>query len=167
MTLYETCYLSANDGQDGCPPGSLCVARSVEQTVGACLPACTNANQCGSGACVSSPFSGLLHCAEPCDPLASACPGSMLCLSTTGQFGCQLPTEDDVGIAGDPCFGPDVRGCADMVAVWPEPGEKLLWRAGELGRVDLRATPRVEAVLPLGDAPDAAVVRRCCRCMIC
>lgn len=58
LTLYETCYLSANDGQDGCPPGSLCVARSVEQTVGACLPACTNANQCRIGGVRLEPVLG-------------------------------------------------------------------------------------------------------------
>ena len=47
----------------------------------------------------------------------------------------------------------DLRGCADMAALWPEPGEKLQWHSGESVRIDLDVDPGETSPSPLGAHP--------------
>ena len=121
LAPYETCQLSINDGQDGCPGGTLCIPITEDQDYGSCLPGCQTSGDCGTGVCIVGPFSDIAHCADPCDPLLPTCPGAMRCLATSDRFGCMVGTEEDIGAQAEPCLGFETRGCAEGFACqWGE-----------------------------------------------
>ncbi len=113
LSPYATCQLSINDGQDGCPGGTLCIPITAEEDFGSCLPGCETNDDCGGGVCVLGPYANIAHCAEPCDPLQPSCPGTMRCLATADRFGCMVGTEEEIGVQADPCLGFATRGCAE------------------------------------------------------
>lgn len=122
LSPFEICELSVNDGQDGCPSGTLCISISEDDSFGRCLPGCLETSQCdANGVCLSGPFSDINHCATACDPLEAACPGGMRCLAAVDRFGCQIGTEFDNAGQADECLGFDERGCAEgFVCQWGE-----------------------------------------------
>lgn len=115
---YDPCIPAPGNGQDGCGGGTVCLGYGEDDLgSGRCFRGCRNDADCEPGVCVTSPYSGTTYCAENCDPLVGQCPPGLGCRQTEDRFACEMTLSDDVGGAGDPCFG--FRGCANTLACMP------------------------------------------------
>ncbi|MEZ4379734.1 MAG: hypothetical protein R3A79_00180 [Nannocystaceae bacterium] len=109
---YSECVPSPNDGQDGCPPSTICAPSSGEENIGLCVPLCVKHSECGDGRCLENPYNNVQVCADACDPLVPICKGTLECRQTDDSFACQQPTEVDIGTETAQCLSAGDRGCS-------------------------------------------------------
>jgi len=110
--LYEACVPSPENGDDGCPPSTLCAPDTVEESSGICVPLCVADNDCGGGRCIENPFNNVPVCGDSCDPLIPQCQPGLECRQTNDAFACLFPTEVDIGQETAQCLTQNDRGCS-------------------------------------------------------
>ncbi len=115
----DDCTPAPATGQDLCSSGAVCLISDPDDTLGRCLRGCHTDEDCGTGKCTQSPFSGTSFCADPCDPLASSCPQGLVCRQANDRFICGMAIDVDTGLTGDNCDGASLRGCVENFACLP------------------------------------------------
>lgn len=120
LPLFEPCVPSPENGQDECGAGTVCLSVSEQDpSNGRCLQGCHNNSDCEPGVCATSPFTGTTFCAAGCDPTLADCPPGLGCRQSLDRFICEMVLDSDIGLAGEPCDGTSLRGCANTYACMP------------------------------------------------
>ena len=116
----DECTPAEGTGQDRCATGYACLRSQPGDALGRCFPLCRNNDDCEPGACETSPYTLTPFCADPCDPLAPACPPGLACRQTEDRFVCGMNiAEVDVGQSGELCDFSQRRGCAENLICMP------------------------------------------------
>jgi hypothetical protein len=110
--LYEACSPAPENGQDACPPSTICAWDTPEGSTGICVPLCVNDGDCAGGSCIENTFNDVPICADSCDPQVPVCKTGLECRQTNDAFACQFPTEVDIGQETAQCLVEGDRGCS-------------------------------------------------------
>jgi hypothetical protein len=111
---YDDCVPAPLTGQDGCPPGYVCLGDDFQSPSGVCLPLCVSDADCELALCIADAFTDVPFCSDHCDPLLPMCGHDKQdCLRTQDRFTCKYAAEGDVGGQNAPCPGTLDGGCAE------------------------------------------------------
>jgi hypothetical protein len=116
IDTFGACIPDKGSGEDGCRPGTVCLADYTES--GLCVHLCLKDGHCPAGLCIRDPKMDVSYCADECIPFTPAgCPGILECRRANDRTACQFATDVDEGITGDEC-GARIgdRGCREGFA---------------------------------------------------